>query len=231
MGEGGDAGGTLDEFHAVEAELDRRWPESRLEPGLKRISALVDLLGDPQRAFPVVHVAGTNGKTSVTRMIDALLTEAGLRTGRYTSPHLQRATERISLDNHPISADRYVEVFREIEPYLEIVDSAAGSDQPRLSKFEVLTAMAFAAFADAPVEAAVVEVGLGGTWDATNVADGVVSVVCPIGVITATVPSVTFVASHRPPRPTSTIPASTGASANAANAIAVSTSNLLSGVS
>lgn len=178
----GDAAGPLDEFRAVEAELDRRWPESRMEPSLKRISALVDLLGDPQRAYPVVHVAGTNGKTSVTRMIDALLTEAGLRTGRYTSPHLQRATERISLDNAPISTDRYVEVYREIEPYLAIVDDAAGPDEPRLSKFEVLTAMAFAAFADAPVEVAVVEVGLGGTWDATNVADGAVSVVCPIGV-------------------------------------------------
>ncbi len=176
----------LDGFRAVEAELDGRWPESRMEPSLKRISALVDLLGDPQRAYPVVHVAGTNGKTSVTRMIDALLTEAGLRTGRYTSPHLQRATERISLDNAPISTDRYVEVYREIEPYLAIVDGrvdgGAGPDEPRLSKFEVLTAMAFAAFADAPVEAAVVEVGLGGTWDATNVADGTVSVVCPIGI-------------------------------------------------
>lgn len=189
MSEGGDGSGTeaesADEFRAVEAELDQRWPESRIEPSLKRISALVDLLGDPQRAYPVVHVAGTNGKTSVTRMVDALLTEAGLRTGRYTSPHLQRATERISLDNKPISVDRYVEVYREVEPYLALVDGGldgATPDEPRLSKFEVLTAMAFAAFADAPVEAAVVEVGLGGTWDATNVADGTVAVITPIGV-------------------------------------------------
>jgi dihydrofolate synthase / folylpolyglutamate synthase len=169
------------EYRAVEAELDTRWPESRIAPTLDRERALVDLLGDPQRAYPVVHVAGTNGKTSVTRMIDALLTEAGLRTGRYLSPHLQRATERISLDNKPVSTARYVEVFREIEPYLEMVDAGRG-DGPRLSKFEVLTAMAFAAFADAPVEAAIVEVGLGGTWDATNVADGTVSVVTPIGI-------------------------------------------------
>jgi dihydrofolate synthase/folylpolyglutamate synthase len=171
----------LAEFQAVEAELDRRWPESRIEPSLKRIATLVDLLGDPQRAYPVVHVAGTNGKTSVTRMIDALLTAAGLRTGRYVSPHLQRATERISLDNEPISPARYVEVYREIEPYVALADAAL-ADEPNLSKFEVLTAMAFAAFADAPVEAAVVEVGLGGTWDATNVADGTVSVVTPIGI-------------------------------------------------
>jgi dihydrofolate synthase/folylpolyglutamate synthase len=169
------------EFLAVEAELDKRWPESRIEPSLKRIATLVDLLGDPQRAYPVVHVAGTNGKTSVTRMVDALLTAAGLRTGRYLSPHLQRATERISLDNAPISAARYVEVYREIEPYVAMTDAAL-PDEPDLSKFEVLTAMAFAAFADAPVEAGVIEVGLGGTWDATNVADGTVSVVTPIGI-------------------------------------------------
>jgi len=169
------------QFHAVEAELDKRWPESRIEPSLKRIATLVDLLGDPQRSYPVVHVAGTNGKTSVTRMIDALLTASGLRTGRYLSPHLQRATERISLDNVPISPARYVEVYREVEPYLSLVDASL-PDEPDLSKFEVLTAMAFAAFADAPVEAGVIEVGLGGTWDATNVADGTVSVVTPIGI-------------------------------------------------
>ncbi|WP_084211544.1 bifunctional tetrahydrofolate synthase/dihydrofolate synthase [Pseudonocardia acaciae] len=169
------------DFRAVEAELDRRWPESKIEPSLERIQALVDLLGDPQRAYPVVHLAGTNGKTSTARMIDALLTEAGLRTGRYTSPHLQSATERICLDGAPITMARYVEVYREVEPYVRLVDERAG-DGPAMSKFEVLTAMAFAAFADAPVEAAILETGLGGTWDATNVADGTVSVVTPIGV-------------------------------------------------
>ncbi|MBO0877330.1 MAG: dihydrofolate synthase, partial [Pseudonocardia sp.] len=106
----------------MEAELDRRWPESTIEPSLERISALVDLLGDPQRACPVVHLAGTNGKTSTARMVDALLTEAGLRTGRYTSPHLQLATERISLDGGPIGMRRYVEVYREVEPYVRLVD-------------------------------------------------------------------------------------------------------------
>jgi dihydrofolate synthase/folylpolyglutamate synthase len=170
------------EFAAVEAELYKRWPESVIEPSLDRIAALVDALGDPQRAYPVVHIAGTNGKTSVARMVDALLTEAGLRVGRYTSPHLQRVTERISLDGKPISPARYVEVYREIEPYVELVDARRAEGQPVLSKFEVLTAMAFAAFADAPVEAAVVETGLGGRWDATNVADGTVSVITPVGV-------------------------------------------------
>ncbi len=169
------------EFLAVDATLDRRWPESVMEPSLDRIQALCDALGDPQRAYPVVHLTGTNGKTSTARMVDALLTEIGLRTGRYTSPHLQRSTERINLDNRPITAERFVEVYREVEPFVELVDARAAEGEPAMSKFEVLTAMGFAAFADAPVEAAVVEVGLGGRWDATNVADAHVAVVLPIG--------------------------------------------------
>ncbi|GAA1292934.1 folylpolyglutamate synthase/dihydrofolate synthase family protein [Pseudonocardia aurantiaca] len=166
------------EFLAVEQELDRRWPETVMEPSLDRISALVDVLGDPHRGYPVVHLTGTNGKTSTARMIDALLSEIGLRTGRYTSPHLQRATERINIDNRPITPERYVEVYRDVKPFVELIDAKEGT---ALSKFEVLTAMGFSAFADAPVEAAVVEVGLGGRWDATNVADATVAVVTPIG--------------------------------------------------
>nr|WP_232021719.1 folylpolyglutamate synthase/dihydrofolate synthase family protein [Pseudonocardia autotrophica] len=169
------------EFLAVDAVLDRRWPESVMEPSLDRMQALCDALGEPQRGYPVVHLTGTNGKTSTSRMIDALLTEIGLRTGRYTSPHLQRATERINLDNRPVSPERYVEAYREVEPVVELLDAKRG-DEPQLSKFEVLTAMAFATFSDAPVEAAVIEVGLGGRWDATNVADAHVAVVLPIGV-------------------------------------------------
>jgi dihydrofolate synthase/folylpolyglutamate synthase len=165
------------EFLAIEAALDRRWPESVMEPSLLRISALVELLGEPHRGYPVVHLTGTNGKTSTARMVDALLTEIGLRTGRYTSPHLQLATERISIDRRPITPERYVEVYRDVLPFVELVDAKHGE----LSKFEVLTAMAFAAFADAPVEAGIVEVGLGGRWDATNVADGTVAVITPIG--------------------------------------------------
>jgi dihydrofolate synthase/folylpolyglutamate synthase len=166
------------EFLAVEAELDRRWPETVMEPSLDRIEALVDLLGEPHRGYPIVHITGTNGKTSTARMVDALLSEIGLRTGRYTSPHLQRATERINIDNRPIRPERYVEVYRQIAPYIDLVDARR---PVRLSKFEILTAMGFAAFADAPVEAGVVEVGLGGRWDATNVADGTVAVVTPVG--------------------------------------------------
>ena len=167
-----------EDLRQVESELNARWPETKIEPSLSRIAALVDLLGDPHRSYPVVQVSGTNGKTSTARMIDALLTRIGLRTGRYTSPHLQLVTERIALDGAPISPERYVEVFRDIEPYVSMVDSAS---EIAMSKFEVLTGMALAAFADAPVDVAVLEVGLGGTWDATNVADARIAVVGPVG--------------------------------------------------
>jgi dihydrofolate synthase/folylpolyglutamate synthase len=166
-------------LRAVEAKLNRRWPESQIEPSLTRIAQLVDLLGSPQRCYPVLHIAGTNGKTSVARMLDALLSRIGLRVGRYTSPHLQRVTERISVDGTPISPERYVEAYHDIEPYVAMVDARS---PVAMSKFEVLTGMAFAAFADAPVDAAVVEVGLGGSWDATNVADAAVAAITPVAV-------------------------------------------------
>jgi dihydrofolate synthase / folylpolyglutamate synthase len=176
---------TPDEIAAllqVEHLLDQRWPETKIEPSTTRISALMELLGSPQRSYPSIHVAGTNGKTSVTRMVDALLTSLHRRTGRTTSPHLQSAVERISIDGAPITPAQYVDTYREIEPFVELVDKqseAAGG--PRMSKFEVVTGMAFAAFADAPVDVAVVEVGMGGRWDATNVVDAPVAVITPIG--------------------------------------------------
>lgn len=169
----------LAEFRAVEAELDQRWPETKIDPTMDRIQALVDLLGDPQSAYPIVHITGTNGKTSISRMVDALLSANGLRTGRFVSPHLQVVTERFSLDGTPIGIARYVDAYRDIAPYVSMVDS---KQEHRLSKFEVLTGMAFALFADAPVDAAVIEVGIGGTWDSTNVADGKVAVVGPVGI-------------------------------------------------
>lgn len=176
---------TPDEIAAllqVEHLLDQRWGETKIEPSTARMRALMDLLGSPQRSYPCVHVAGTNGKTSVTRMIDALLGALHCRTGRTTSPHLQAAVERIAIDNRPISPARYVEAYREIEPFVQIVDAqSAAEGGPAMSKFEVVTAMAFAAFADAPVDVAVVEVGMGGRWDATNVVDAPVAVITPIG--------------------------------------------------
>ena len=164
-------------LRAVERELAGRWGETKLEPSVTRIAALMDLLGEPQRAYPAIHITGTNGKTSTARMIECLLNAFDLRTGRYTSPHVQSITERISLDSAPISAERFIETYEDIKPYIEMVDA----QQPyRLSFFEVLTGMAYAAFADAPVDVAVVEVGMGGTWDATNVIDAPVSVITPI---------------------------------------------------
>jgi dihydrofolate synthase / folylpolyglutamate synthase len=169
--------GPGEELARVEAELARRLPESQVRPGLERIAQLVDLLGNPQAAYPVVHITGTNGKTSTARMVDALLRSFGLRTGRITSPHLVSPTERITLDGEPLSAERFVQTYDDLAPYLKLVDDA----QPvPLVYFEVVTAMGYAAFADAPVDAAVVEVGMGGSWDATNVADGQVAVITPV---------------------------------------------------
>ena len=165
-------------LHEVEREIFARPPEHKIDPALDRIAMLTSLLGDPQRAFPVIHVTGTNGKTSMTRMIEALLRERGLRTGRFTSPHLVTIRERIVVDGVPLSAERFVELYEELLPYIQLVDER----QPApLSFFEVLTGMMFAAFADAPVDVAVIEVGLGGRWDATNVADGAVAVIGPVG--------------------------------------------------
>ena len=167
-------------YAEIQAALLSRWPESRLEPSLDRISALVDLLGSPQAAYPVVHLAGTNGKSSTARMVESLLRAFGLRTGLMTSPHLADVRERIVLDGEPITRERFIAVYDDIEPYLPLVD-ARFPDTP-LSYFEVLTAVAFAAFADAPVGVAVVETGMGGSWDATNVANGSVAVVTPVDI-------------------------------------------------
>ncbi|MBA2769877.1 MAG: bifunctional folylpolyglutamate synthase/dihydrofolate synthase [Sporichthyaceae bacterium] len=163
----------------VEQSILARAPEHDLVPSLDRIGELLDLLGSPQESAPVIQVAGTNGKTSTTRMIESLLREFGLRTGRFTSPHLHSVRERICFDGRPVDPDRFVAMYDDVAPYLDLVDSR---HQVRLSFFEVLTAMAFAGFADAPVDVSVVEVGMGGTWDATNVADAVVAVVTPIAI-------------------------------------------------
>ena len=169
-----------EQSHAeIVATLTSRWPEHRVAPSLGRIRALTELLGDPQRAYPVIQLTGTNGKGSTAAMIESLLRADGLRTGRFTSPHLMSVTERITLDGEPISDERFDEVWREIAPYVALVDERR-IDGVSMTFFEIITAMAYAAFADAPVGVAVVEVGLGGAWDATNVADAEVAVVTPI---------------------------------------------------
>lgn len=165
----------------VYAAILERAPENDIDPTLDRVLAVCELLGDPQRAFRVVHITGTNGKTSTSRMVERLLREHGLRTGRFTSPHLTRVTERIAIDGEPISDERFVEVWQDVAPYVHMVDvRSLEQGGTRLSFFEVFTVMAFAAFADAPVEVAVLEVGMGGRWDATNVADGDVAVILPV---------------------------------------------------
>ena len=163
----------------VERALLGRWPETKLEPSLDRIASLCRLLGDPQSAYPVIHLTGTNGKTSTSRMIDELLRAIGLRTGRFTSPHLESMTERICIDGAPLSEDLFIDAFADVAAFAQIVDDS--SPHP-LSFFEMMVGMAYAAFADSPVDVAVVEVGMGGTWDATNVADGQVAVITPIAV-------------------------------------------------
>ncbi len=166
-------------YAEVEDALLSRWPETKLEPSLDRIEAFMELLGDPQRTYPVIHLTGTNGKSSTARMVETLVATIGLRVGRFSSPHLESMTERISLDGEPISEEAFVTAFNDVAPYTHLVDSE--QDHP-LSFFETIVAMAYAAFADAPVDAAVVEVGMGGTWDATNVVDAAVAVLTPIAV-------------------------------------------------
>lgn len=159
--------------------LQARWPEHRIGPGLDRERAILDLLGNPERAYPVIQVAGTNGKGSTAIMIDSLLRAAGLRVGRYTSPHLVDLRERICIDGEPVGVERFDEIWEQIAPMVRMVDEQH-IDGIEPTFFEVMTAMAFATFADTPVDVAVVEVGLGGRWDATNVVDAQVAVVAPV---------------------------------------------------
>ncbi|MFV0251761.1 MAG: bifunctional folylpolyglutamate synthase/dihydrofolate synthase [Beutenbergiaceae bacterium] len=170
-----------DQARQIYAEILGRAPEHDFDPTIDRVASLLDLLGNPQRSFRAIHLTGTNGKTSTARMIEALLRELGLRTGQFTSPHLHTVRERIVIDGEPISAERFVSTWRDIEPYVAMVDAQlSDAGQSRLSFFEVLTALGFAAFADAPVQVAVVEVGMGGLWDSTNTVDGEIAVFSPI---------------------------------------------------
>jgi len=165
----------------IEQSILVRAPEHDLQPSLDRIAAVMDLLGDPQHAFPVIHVTGTNGKTSTTRMIERMLREMGLSTGRFTSPHLHNIRERIALNGNPIDAERFIAAYEDVMPFIEMVDArSAAEGGPQMTYFEVLVAVAYAAFADAPIDVAVVEVGMGGSWDATNVVNAKVAVVTPV---------------------------------------------------
>ena len=168
----------LEVIKIIEAALMKRWPESKIEPSLDRISALVDALGAPQLSYPTVHIGGTNGKTSTSRMVDALFSELDYRTGRFTSPHLESFLERISIKGEAIAPAELIATYNDIALYLDLIDSR--SDIP-ISYFEALTAMAFVAFAEHPVDIGIIEVGMGGDWDATNIVQSAVSVLMPIG--------------------------------------------------
>ncbi|MEI7660133.1 MAG: folylpolyglutamate synthase/dihydrofolate synthase family protein [Actinomycetes bacterium] len=163
---------------AIEQALLARWPETRIAPSTERIAALTDILGSPQLTYPTIHVGGTNGKTTTTRMIDSLLFAHGLRTGRFTSPHLETYRERIAINGEPIDPKELIFVYNDIAAYLDLMDTKF--EHP-ISFFEAVTALGFAAFAEHPVDVAVIEVGMGGEWDATNVIDADVSVMMPIG--------------------------------------------------
>ena len=163
---------------AIEAALLARWPENRIAPTLERIQALVDALGSPQLSYPTIHIGGTNGKTTTSRMVDSLLFSMGLRTGRFTSPHLETYRERIAINGEPIDPKELIFTYNDIAAYFDFIDSKF--DNP-VSFFEAVTALAFAAFAEHPIDIGIIEVGMGGEWDATNVVKADVSIITPIG--------------------------------------------------
>jgi len=163
---------------AIEKALLARWPESRIAPSIERIAALVDILGSPQLTYPTIHVGGTNGKTTTSRMIDSLLFAHGLRTGRFTSPHLETYLERIAINGQSIDPKELMFSYNDIAAYLDLMDEKF--EHP-ISFFEAITALAFVAFAEHPIDVGVIEVGMGGQWDATNVVEADVSVIMPIG--------------------------------------------------
>src|SRR3954471_20859387 len=169
----------VETYADVERALLERWPETRLEPSLDRIEAFTELLGDPQRAYPVIHLTGTNGKTSTSRMIDTLIRATGLRTGRFTSPHVESMTERISVDGEPLTEKQFLEAYQDVAALADLADQDAVHP---LSFFETVVGMAYAAFANAPVDAEIVGVSVGVNWAATKVADGAFTVVLPIAV-------------------------------------------------
>ena len=163
---------------AIEKALLARWPETRIQPSLDRISLLCDALGSPQLSYPTIHIGGTNGKTSTTRFIDSLLFAHGLRTGRFTSPHLEDFRERICINGELIDAQELIFNFNDIAAYFDFVDSKL--EHP-ISFFEAVTALAMASFSEHPVDVGIFEVGMGGTWDATNIIEPAVTVITPIG--------------------------------------------------
>ena len=164
-------------FEQALAELDARQPEGKPKPDLDRIRDVLTLLDDPQLRFPTIHVTGTNGKTTTARLATALACAHGLATGLYTSPHLLSVTERMSVCGSAIGEEEFAEEYERLLPFLRTIDERLGG----VTYFEALTALALLWFADKPVDLGVIEVGMGGTWDATNLVAGDVAVLCPVG--------------------------------------------------
>ncbi|MFY9325224.1 MAG: Mur ligase family protein, partial [Candidatus Nanopelagicales bacterium] len=163
---------------AALARLLARWPENKINPSLNRINQVMQALGNPENSFKSIHIAGTNGKTSTARMVQQLMLELNLRTGLYTSPHLAHPRERIVVDGSAISENEFYELLEKFEPILELVELKLENE--KLTFFEAITAMAFMQFSEVPVEVGVIEVGLGGRWDATNLILGEVNLITPI---------------------------------------------------
>lgn len=166
---------------AVYEALLQRQGERWVQPRVERTRRVLELLDDPQKTYRVIHVTGTNGKTSTSRMIESIVRAHGLRTGLFTSPHLERFTERIMIDGEPVDDAAVADAWDEIAPFVDLVDAELeAKDDAPLTFFELLTVLAFVAFADAPIDVLVLEVGMGGSWDSTNTADGDVAVFAPI---------------------------------------------------
>lgn len=167
----------------VTNELIARQPENQIRPRLAPTKRAVEILGNPQENYGIIHITGTNGKTTTARLIERILREHGLRTGRLTSPHLVSINERIAIDGEPVEDEILARAYEETKPLLEIADAelVAQGEQP-LTFFEAFTALAFQIFSDAPVDVLVLEVGMGGEWDSTNVADGDVAVFTSISI-------------------------------------------------
>jgi dihydrofolate synthase/folylpolyglutamate synthase len=185
---GTDSDAELDDDDLFEAQADEAYAEMLArtgegdpQPRLDATRQVLELLGDPHHAYPIVHITGTNGKTSTSRIVESILRAHDLRVGLLTSPHLVRVNERMTIDGQPITNEAFARNWQDVRPYVDLVDARlAEAGSPALTFFEVLTVLAFASFADAPVDVAVIEVGMGGEWDSTNVADGQVAVFTPI---------------------------------------------------
>lgn len=160
-------------YQALLARTGEANPRPRIEP----VRRLAEYAGAPQQQFPVIQVAGTNGKTSTSRIIASLLREHGLTVGLMTSPHLTSFTERFEVSGEPINGVELLSSWLALEPLIHIVDEElAAKGQGPITFFEALVVLGLCAFADAPIDVAVLEVGMGGTWDATNIADAAVAV-------------------------------------------------------